>query len=34
VRPNRKVGHINIVHNDAEAMKKQLDATIAAIYSE
>ena len=34
VRPNRKVGHINIVHNDAEAMKKQLDATIAAIYSD
>ncbi|MDC3362664.1 5-(carboxyamino)imidazole ribonucleotide synthase [Gammaproteobacteria bacterium] len=34
VRPNRKVGHINIVHNDAEAMKKQLDETIAAIYSE
>ncbi len=32
VRPNRKVGHINILHDDAESLKKQLDETLAEIY--
>lgn len=33
VRPNRKVGHINIRHNDADSLKSQLDETLAAIYN-
>lgn len=32
VRPNRKVGHINIVHGDAAELKAQLEATLAEIY--
>ncbi len=33
VRPNRKVGHINLVHDDAGVLQTQLETTLAEIYS-
>jgi 5-(carboxyamino)imidazole ribonucleotide synthase len=32
VRPNRKVGHINLVHSDASALRAQLTEMLAEIY--